>query len=161
MHVLLAVLGPTAAIVGVLVGGLITSRAHTRAHALSIADKRLTERRDACIDFLAAVRTFRRYVMYSEPQVRGVGPTADEKGSVGVEGRAEHDARIDAALSRVMVVAGSEVIVTAAMKLARDTSDFVTARADQGREKIPDAEVERLRSAEQNFATTVIKYLEL
>jgi hypothetical protein len=161
VQVFLAVLSPTAAIIGVLIGGLITSRVQTRTHALSIADKRLTERRDACIEFLAAVRTFRRYVMYSELQFEVVGPTADAKGSVSAEGRAEHDARIDEALSRVMVVAGSDVIVTAAMNLARDTNDFVTLRARHGRGKIPNTEVERLRSAEQNFATTVIQYLKL
>ncbi len=100
MQTFLTTLSPVAAIDGVVIGGLITLRVQTRPHTLSIADKRLTERRDACIEFLAAIRTFRRYVMYSELQFQVVAPTPDALGSVAAEGRAEHDARIDGALSR-------------------------------------------------------------
>ncbi|WP_280247610.1 hypothetical protein [Nocardia abscessus] len=161
MQILMAVLSPVSAIVGVMIGGFITSRIQAQTHARAVADKRLTDRRDACAEFLGAVRTFRRYIMYSDLQFQIVSATAEAKGAVLAEGRAEHDARVDATLSRVMIVAGSDTIVQAAFELAKDLNDFIRLRAEHGRGRIPNSDVARLRAAEQDFAKKVVSELGL
>ncbi|TCJ90000.1 hypothetical protein DFR71_6293 [Nocardia alba] len=60
-----------------------------------------------------------------------------------------------------MVVAGSNVVVEAATKLAADTFDFVKLRAQHSRGLIPNADVQRLRQAERDFASLVIAELKL
>ncbi|MFE5285114.1 hypothetical protein ACFRAQ_09110 [Nocardia sp. NPDC056611] len=84
-----------------------------------------------------------------------ISETDEAKGTVIAEGRAEYDARLDDAISRVMIVADSDRIVQAALKLAKDLNDLILIRAQRGPGRIPNEDVHRLRAAEQDFANVV------
>ena len=159
VEVLPTILGPVSAIVGVLVGGLISFRTQAHSRQLQSKETLFKERQDACVALLAAGRTFRRYVMYTDVAFEIIPETETSKGAIISGQRAEHDAWIDEALARVMIVVRSDEIVQSARKLTAAVNDLVRERATLGKGAIPNTTVRRLQEMEKKIAETVMREL--
>lgn len=161
MQALGAILSPIFALAGVVLGGLITSRIQRKnqetAQRLAVAQ----ERQNACIDFLAAIRQYRRFLMYSDTKIEDVEPTSESKGTIIVEGAAEYVVRVDGALARIQILARSGKIASAAEELSSLLTKFRRLRARHGKGMIPNEEVKKLQDAERDFAALVREELGL
>lgn len=69
MEPLLAIVGPSFAIIGVIVGGAITARGQRRTQMIGYIVGIERDRRDACAQYLATFRKYRRFLMYSDPEI--------------------------------------------------------------------------------------------
>jgi len=112
----------------------------------------ISERRDALVSFLTAVRQFRRFLMYSDLTFEIVPATPESKGTVLVEGRNAFDAAVDEAYTRLMIVAGSEEIIEEAGQLTTRLNDFIRIRAERGKGNVPNLVIREFREAERRFA---------
>ncbi len=101
MQYLLAIAAPIAALVGVVIGQRMSARTQkqNREEQRSLALRE--ERRDAVVSFLASVRRYRRFAMYTEREFKIIPPSENSKGTVIVEGRAEYDSALDEAYTRL------------------------------------------------------------
>ena len=142
-------------LVGVVLGGLMTSLTQRRTHDVTIRLELLRSRESACVDLLSAVRRYRRFLMYSDPAIEEIAATSDSKGTVIVAGRIEYDALVDEAYARILIVARSDKIVAAAKELTTHLNEFVRIRARYGKGMIPNEVIRNSREAEESFASLV------
>lgn len=149
-------LGAVAAIVGAVIGGSITAWAQRRIQSRSFDVEVTRDKQAACIEFLTAVRTFRRFAMYTTGTFEVVDANETSKGAVVVEGRTEYDQRLDEALSRLMIVVHSEPLIKAAIGRASDLNEFLRERATLGRGRVSSSRIHELRNKERNFASLAI-----
>jgi hypothetical protein len=146
------VLGSASALLGVLLGGILTARAQRRNQDVQNAFALRAERRDALAAFLASVRIYRRYLMYSDLRFEVIPPSEQSKGTVLAEGRDKLDAALDEAFCRLLVVVASAQVIDEANRLTTRLNDFVAIRAQYGRGNIPTEIIRDFRAAEQRFA---------
>ncbi|MEU4711160.1 hypothetical protein AB0G00_32525 [Nocardia salmonicida] len=157
--ILSALASPIAALVGILMGGNIANRNQAVAYRLESTQNYFNARQEACIDLLSAVRRFRRFAMYTDTPLDAFPASESARIVVTFRDRAEHDARIDEALARVLIVARNTEIVRAAWDLIRQVNEFVKLRAEHGKGNIPTAMVRRMRNAENEFGAVVAREL--
>lgn len=155
MQMLVTIVGPFFAIVGVLVGGAITFRSQRRNQEIAYLTSMERERQDACVRFLTAVRQYRRFLMYSDPEIEEIPPSDASQGTVIVAGRTEYDASFDEAFSRLLIAARSEIIIEEAEAMGRLLGNFIKARARHGKGMVPNELVKEARIAERSFAALV------
>ncbi len=147
------------AIAGVLIGGTLSIWGQNQARRSQAREADLKARQDTCVALLAAVRKFRRFVMYADVTFEIIPAEGDSKGTVIAAERREFDAEIDEAFARLLIVARSPQIVESAKLLTSGVNDFIRARATYGRGKVPNDTVRHLRSLEYTFAETVMHEL--
>lgn len=149
MNSLTVYISPIAALIGVLIGGIITTRTQTRIHRQTVALQTLSEKQDALVEFLAAIRDFRRYAMYAPVDFDEVRRTETSKGAVTFEGRAEYDSRMDAAAARLMIVVHSSALNALASEMRSALNSYLRTRAQLGRGNVPNEVIKQLQLNEQ------------
>jgi hypothetical protein len=155
MQISLTIIGPVFAILGVLVGGAITSRTQRRNQEIVYLTAVERERQDACVQFLTAVRQYRRFLMYSAPTIEEVPPSEASKGTVIVSGGTEYYANLDEAFSRLLIIVRSDVIIAEANVMNTLLNNFVRLCARHGKGMVPNEHVREFRAAERSFASLV------
>lgn len=149
--------GMVSGLIGVCLGGLITLKTQRQSHILSLESEERRSRETACVALLAAVRKYRRFLMYSEPTIKEIEASPTSKGTVLVDGRGAYDAEVDEAYCRVLIVARSAAIVDSARLLTSELNDFIRIRAREGVGRVPNEVVRTLREHEESFAELVRK----
>lgn len=151
-----AYISPAAALLGVLLGGLLTTRTQATIHRQTIAAQTLKQKQDAAVEFLAAIRAFRRFAMYSPADFDEVAKTETSKGVVTFEGRAEYDVRMDTAAARLMIVIHSDKMNALASEMRSTLNSFLRSRAQLGKGNVPNEVIRNLQHNEQRFAQLAV-----
>ena len=154
MEFILTLVGSVSALVGVALGGILTARAQRRSQESQMSFALRGERRDALVQFLASIRQFRRFLMYSDVEFEIVEPTKFSKGTVLVEGRAKYDAALDEAYTRLLIVVGTSSLIEEASRLTVRINEFIRLRAEHGIGNVPNEIIRDFRAAELEFAET-------
>ncbi len=153
---LATIFGALAAIVGAIVGGATTVWAQARIQRRTFEIEVTRDKQAACIEFLTAIRSFRRFVMYTTQAFEVVAPDDKSKGAVVIEGRSAYDQRLDEALSRLMIVVPSEPVIRAAFGRSHDLNEFLRERATAGRGRVPNERIHELLRREREFASLAV-----
>ena len=152
MDLLPTLFGSASALLGVLLGGAISSRAQRRSQESQMMFALRGERRDAFASYLASIRQYRRFLMYADLNFEVVPATEKSKGAVLVEGRVKYDAAVDEAYTRLLIVSSSSELIEEARELKSRLDRFVRTRVERGQGNIPDEVISDFKNAELRFA---------
>jgi hypothetical protein len=150
-----ALIAATGAILGVIVGGVISLRTQRTSLEMTTRAASHREKLSVCVAYLASIRNYRRYVMYTDVQTKEIEATEGSKGTILIEGSASYEAAANEALVRVLILADSDVISDAALALSRHLGLLLRHRVREGVGQIPDQIVLECRSQEEEFARLV------
>jgi hypothetical protein len=126
--VLATYIGSISALIGVLLGGALTTSTQRRIHKQGVALQTLHAKQEAAVEFLSTIRAFRRFAMYSTAPFDEVEPTESSKGVVSFEGRYDYDIRLDAAYARLMIVVHSDDLNRTAHEMRSALNKFFRER---------------------------------
>jgi hypothetical protein len=152
VQLLEATLTALAAIIGVVVGGVISSRSQRSGIDASARIAARRDKQEACVQYLAAVRRYRRYVMYTDVSMAIVDATTESKGTVIFAGGSDLQAALSDAYARLLILVDSERVHEAARTMASLNNRFVRLRAQVGKGMVPNEILNACRSAETTFA---------
>jgi hypothetical protein len=148
-------LSPLVALLGVLLGGLLSSRSQTRAWNQEDTRRWRESRMATFGDFVAAVREFRTYALRPDARIRLIALPDGKRLAPGFEGDGTtRYQEIEATLARVKMVAQDQATIDAALLHLRLARRFAVARAVYGLGKIPEDLDTRLFTTELGFLNT-------
>lgn len=145
------------ALLGVLLGGSLSLWGQRLTVATTSRRDSLTDQTNACIALLTAIRLFRLFLMYGDLSLEVVAGDERSRGMVAVDGRAEHDARVHEAYSRVLIVVEADKVRLASREMLDTLDAFIRVRSQYERGRIPDEVVAEAREAELRYAAIVRK----
>jgi hypothetical protein len=152
MQLVTAIVTALSTVTGVAVGGMIALRKQRASHHAALRAATLRDRQEACVDFLAVTRRYRRLIIHAK---LGGEPVDPSERSLAVEGPAKSRASMDEAFARLMIVADSDKITNAAQQLATRVAELVRSRVREGMGNIPDDVISACRVEELNFTLLV------
>ena len=138
-----------AALVGVALGGWLTSRSQRRLLELEHRREQRRSREEAYVALLAAYRRFRVFVL---TQAEGVDVVGGPPGVPLVRDAGEYSDAVQDATARVQLLSGSADVLSASRALSRAFRDVARARATHPRGAVPDLLIDAARQAELHFA---------
>jgi hypothetical protein len=151
LSVVLACVGP---LVGVVFGGVLSERAHSRAWRREERSRYRAERRQVYGRYVAAVRAWQSTVLSPDATVRSAGT---HRGIAYVDGGPAFDEAIRA-LAEIRLVASGDEVVDAAVAWERAMREVAMARAASP-EQVPEAVLAACRSAGDGFVAAARKDL--
>lgn len=146
------VVGVLGVLAGTFLGAWMTGRAQRKSLNASFHREWIRQRETAYVDFLTAMRQFRRFLLTSGEEVRllhwipGTAP-----GIPSIEGDDKHWEALEMAHARLRILIDSQAVQDAADNSVRSLYALARAMAKQGSDIIPEDELEALRIADRKF----------
>jgi hypothetical protein len=151
MSDLAVMLGPVAALLGVVLGGLLTSRSQMQRWQREEDHKEREAIRTACAGYVAAARRYAGYIKNVNARVTVVpGNTPDDARIHALDDPALL-MDLETASASVLLAVRSSTTVTCARDVRRVLADLAVARADRPGTGLPDELLATLRAAEAAF----------
>ena len=147
-----ALIGALGALAGTYLGAWATGRSQRYSLDMTFVRERLRQREAAYVDFLAAIRQFRRFLLTSGNQVRllfwvpGSAP-----GIPSIEGDDKHWEALETAVARLRISIDDRTVQDAADKSVYHLYELARAMAKQGPDTIPEEALAAARDADREF----------
>ncbi|BCB73696.1 hypothetical protein GCM10022251_79940 [Phytohabitans flavus] len=131
-------LSPLVALIGVMLGGVLSSRVQARAWKQEEMRRWRESRMATYGDFVTAVRSFRTYVLRPDSLIEVIALNDGVRMTPGFEGEGTFQYQaVEATLARIKMVAQDQATVDTAVRHLRIARRFAVARAVYGLDQIP------------------------
>jgi hypothetical protein len=151
MTSLLLLLGPIAALLGVLLGGLLTSRNQRQIWQREQQQAEREAVRNACSEYVSATRRFASYIKDINTTVTTVPGLAADEDPIHVVDDPSFHFDLERASAAVLLAVRTSETVERARDLRRALADLAVARAAHPQAALPSERLTVLRATEAAF----------
>ena len=144
-------IGVTGTLLGVVLGSVLGAWSQRRLLKETHARSDRADRLAAYVEFLTAFRQFRKYILTEDVKIQLKARTGQMTVPV-IPGSHSYDEAIEAARSRLEILAGDRPVWTAGKEVASSLNAIAQARAHFPVGEVPDDIVLSARDIERKFA---------
>jgi hypothetical protein len=155
-----ALIGVLGALAGTYLGAWVTGRSQRNSLDMAFVRERLRQREAAYVDFLAAIRQFRRFLLTSGNQIQllfwlpGSAP-----GIPRIEGDDKYWEALETAVARLRISIDDRTVQDAADNSVHYLYELARAMAKQGPDTIPEEALAAARKADREFEDSARAHL--
>lgn len=147
-----ALIGALGALAGTYLGAWATGRSQRYSLDMTFVRERLRQREAAYVDFLAAMRQFRRFLLTSGEPVRLLfWVPGSSPGIPAVEGDDKRWEALETAVARLRISIDDRTVQDAEDNSVYHLYELARAMAKQGRDTIPEEALAAARKADREF----------